>query len=110
MKAAERHGLAASARADSTSDRISPELILDDRTRSLIERRHGGAMRRRGWVVRRALVAADVVGILTAFAAAQWLFDGVGSTGGRLDTLAEFAIFGCSLPGWLLLGEGLRTL
>ena len=43
--------------------------------------------RRRGWLVRRALAAADVAGLVTSFLVAQWLFAPEGSC--RRRHLAE---------------------
>ena len=45
---------------------------LDPRTRDLLaHRRRKGGVRRRGWVIRRALVAADLGGLALAFVAAE---------------------------------------
>ncbi len=63
--------------------------------------------RRRGWLVRRALVGADVVGLMTAFLFAQWLY---GSSQGpdfpnRVSASFEIALFALTLPGWILLAK-----
>jgi exopolysaccharide biosynthesis polyprenyl glycosylphosphotransferase len=55
---------------------------------------------RRGWVVRRLLVAADVIGLLTAFVAVEVLFGDNGSV--SLDGTTETAAFLLSLPAWVL--------
>ena len=61
--------------------------------------------RRRGWLVRRALVLADVVGLTLAFALAVALFRArIGPT----DPVAvdhEVALFLATLPGWVLLAR-----
>ena len=60
----------------SVSEEAATERLLDlvdDRTRDLIQKRRGSD-RRRGWLVRRALAAADATGILLAFALTQVLF------------------------------------
>ena len=56
--------------------------------------------RRRGWLVRRFLVAADVLGLLAAFAIAELIVVGPGS--GRFDVVAETLAFIATLPGWVL--------
>jgi len=56
--------------------------------------------RRRGWLVRRFLVTADVAGLLLAFAIAELIVVGPGS--GRFDVLTETLAFIATLPGWVL--------
>jgi exopolysaccharide biosynthesis polyprenyl glycosylphosphotransferase len=56
---------------------------------------------RRGWVVRRALLAADAVGFLVAFFVTELLFLGGGLVGG-IGFGLETAIFVGLLPVWLL--------
>ncbi len=57
--------------------------------------------RRRGWVVRRVLLAADVVGLLAAFLVTQLaLADFSDGVDPRIVDL--FLIFLVSLPGWVL--------
>ena len=56
---------------------------------------------RRGWLVRRALLGADVVGLLAAFFATELIFLYDPSVGG-LGIGVESAIFIGSLPVWLV--------
>ena len=58
---------------------------------------------RRGWLVRRVLVAADVVGLLVAFWLAQATF--VGARPGKFDLLAEAVLFVATLPLWVLVAR-----
>jgi exopolysaccharide biosynthesis polyprenyl glycosylphosphotransferase len=56
---------------------------------------------RRGWLVRRALLAADVTGLMAAFAATEVLFRG----SGLVDTVGigvESVIFVLALPAWVV--------
>jgi exopolysaccharide biosynthesis polyprenyl glycosylphosphotransferase len=59
------------------------------------------ARRTRGWLVRRALLGADVVGLLTAFLVTQLvlghLLDGI-----RADVFELFLFFLVSLPAWMV--------
>jgi len=72
---------------------------VDARTRELVERRRRGSVRRRGFVVRRALICADLVGLVTAFFVSQALFgDGAG---GRLGMSTETLVFAATLPVWV---------
>ena len=59
--------------------------------------------RRRGWLVRRFLVTADVAGLLLAFAIAELIVVGPGS--GRFDVLTETLAFIATLPGWVLVAR-----
>jgi exopolysaccharide biosynthesis polyprenyl glycosylphosphotransferase len=62
-------------------------------------------VRRRGWLVRRMLLAADLVGLVVAFVLAELAFGaGDGSTN-RLGLEAEALAFGASLPCWVALAK-----
>jgi exopolysaccharide biosynthesis polyprenyl glycosylphosphotransferase len=57
--------------------------------------------RRRGWLVRRALLAADVVGLSVSFCVAEWL--AVRHSGsGSLDERGDLIAFVVSLPFWVV--------
>lgn len=74
--------------------------VLDDRTRDLLEfRARTGTGRRRGWLVRRALVLADLIGLTSAFAVAHALYPG---DSGVLNGLSEVLFFVGSLPLWVV--------
>ena len=78
---------------------------VDDRTRDILEQRsRKNHHRRRGWLVRRALLAADIIGLTLAFLAAAAVF---GSTG-AIDAVGlerEFLLFFLTLPGWILVAK-----
>jgi exopolysaccharide biosynthesis polyprenyl glycosylphosphotransferase len=72
--------------------------LVGPRTLEVLEgRRAGRRLRRRGWLVRRMLLAADLVGVATAFALAEILIDGRGP----LQT-AEWWVLPAILPVWIL--------
>ena len=76
------------------------------RTRQILEHRRRTA-RRRGWLVRRALAGADLVGLVAAFLVAHWLY-GTDVTAGVADRFSpwqEFALFCVTLPGWVVLAK-----
>ncbi len=88
------------------SSELSSDLlrgIIDDRTREIVERRRAiGVGRRRGWLVRRALVVADVVGLLVALLVPAALF-GIGGAGtDHLGKFGEYLLFAVSFPAWVL--------
>jgi exopolysaccharide biosynthesis polyprenyl glycosylphosphotransferase len=64
-----------------------------------------GKRRRRGWLVRRMLLLADLLGLSVAFFVAE-LFssDPIGGNG-QFDALGELALLGASLPLWVLLAK-----
>ena len=78
-------------------------LVLDPRTTSLLEQRRSAAARhpsrRRGWFVRRALLAADAAGLILAYLLAKLIASGTGS-----DThpWVQFAGLVLALPLWVV--------
>jgi exopolysaccharide biosynthesis polyprenyl glycosylphosphotransferase len=71
------------------------------RTLEIVEhRRRMPAVKRRGWLVRRLLLLADVVGLMLAFSIAQAIYGG--ETPGRLHGWTEAVLFLCTLPGWIV--------
>lgn len=81
------------------------ENLLDERTRVLLAKRRAGKTHPRGWVVRRALATADVLGILAAFSLTQLAFAGNDVPHDRVSTGAEIALFALALPLWVVLGR-----
>jgi len=82
------------------------DLPVDERTLEILERRRRtGSFRRRGWLVRRMLVVADVVGLSLAFLGAE-LVVGVGT--GAMDRLTardEFLAFLLTMPAWIVVAK-----
>ncbi|MGZ4393318.1 MAG: nucleoside-diphosphate sugar epimerase/dehydratase, partial [Gaiellaceae bacterium] len=79
--------------------------IVGERTRQIIEYRRGGTgARRRGWLIRRALVVADVVGLGLAFLAAELLFSPQ-AQGDPVHTWLEVLVFALTLPIWVVMGR-----
>jgi exopolysaccharide biosynthesis polyprenyl glycosylphosphotransferase len=79
--------------------------VLDDRSVALLERRRRDAdVRRRGWLVRRALAAADLTGLTVAFLTAMLVFGG-DARADTVDNRLEVVVFLISLPGWLLVAN-----
>jgi exopolysaccharide biosynthesis polyprenyl glycosylphosphotransferase len=78
---------------------------VDKRTLQILERRRAASRpMRRGWLVRRALAAADLVGLTIAFLAASVIFD----MPARSDTVKpeiELLFFLLSLPAWLVVAK-----
>jgi exopolysaccharide biosynthesis polyprenyl glycosylphosphotransferase len=75
---------------------------VDDRTLEILDRRRRTAIvKRRGWLMRRMLVLADVLGLVAAFVFAEWLMSPTASLNG-IDARAEFLIFALSLPAWIV--------
>lgn len=78
---------------------------VDVRTLEIVERRRrGGIVKTRGWLVRRVLLAADVVGLTAALALAEWLVNRRSSIG-VLGTRDEVIAFLLSLPGWVVVAK-----
>ena len=86
---------------------FSAEDLVTERTRDIIRKRRFGRGRRRGWLIKRALAAADITGLLCAFALTEVVFGpdvpkASDSVGPSVETIA----FLCTLPLWLLLARG----
>jgi exopolysaccharide biosynthesis polyprenyl glycosylphosphotransferase len=78
---------------------------VDARTLEILERRRKTAViRRRGWLVRRMLLLADVTGLMLALVAAEWIVNSHSSTG-TLDAHAELAVFVVTIPVWVVIAK-----
>lgn len=87
------------------------ESQLDEKTRALIHSRRFGKTHRRGWLVRRSLALADVVGLVLAFALAELLLGQDEGAIDKVDARVEVALFLLTLPAWIVLARlfGLYT-
>lgn len=83
------------------------EDLVDEGTRDLIRERRSGHGHRRGWVVRRALVAADILGLTLAFAFSQIVADPPDATSAtnKIGAWAEVFVFVATLPLWVVLAR-----
>jgi exopolysaccharide biosynthesis polyprenyl glycosylphosphotransferase len=68
----------------------------------LDRRRQTHRFKRRGWLVRRALLAADVVGLLAAFLLTETLLGSGPNIAGELNRTRELLFFLGALPFWVL--------
>ena len=78
--------------------------MLSEQTVELLEQRRSSSVKRRGWIVRRMLVAADVVGLTVAFAISLAVFAGSGERNAVSDPV-ELIVFLATLPVWLVVGR-----
>ena len=79
--------------------------VVDVRTLEVLERsRSMGGPHTRGWLVRRALVAADLLGLIGAFAVAAAIYGTPSDPSDQVRPLLELLVFGLTLPVWVLLG------
>jgi exopolysaccharide biosynthesis polyprenyl glycosylphosphotransferase len=80
-------------------------VTLDTRTLQILERRRSAATpMRRGWLVRRALVTADLVGLTAAFVAATVIFDDPARVD-RIGSGTELLAFLITLPLWVVVAK-----
>jgi exopolysaccharide biosynthesis polyprenyl glycosylphosphotransferase len=78
---------------------VAREEALEHTIGSLLEQRRPVA-RRRGWLVRRMLLAADIFGLALAFLLAQWIAGrGVDGVDAPLESVLFFTT---TLPGWVV--------
>jgi exopolysaccharide biosynthesis polyprenyl glycosylphosphotransferase len=79
--------------------------VADDRTLEILDRRRRTAVvHRRGWLVRRMLLAADVVGLVSAFLLVEWFATQHGGLG-SVDAHSEIVVFFASIPGWIVVAK-----
>jgi exopolysaccharide biosynthesis polyprenyl glycosylphosphotransferase len=81
---------------------------IDERTLEIIEhRRRTAVVRRRGWLIRRMLLLADVVGLTVAFVVTQLLFPATASTApfDRVEPGLEILLLLASLPAWAVVAK-----
>src|SRR5207248_3149801 len=79
--------------------------VVDERTLEMLDRRRRTAVvRRRGWLVRRMLLAADVAGLVLALVLAEWLTTGRTRIG-VLDARTEILAFLATIPGWVVVAK-----
>jgi exopolysaccharide biosynthesis polyprenyl glycosylphosphotransferase len=74
---------------------------VDDRTRGLLARQRQA---RRGPLLRRSLVAADLIGLSLAFVLAALMYDDP-TVRGRLGSPGEILLFVSMLPAWVVVGK-----
>jgi exopolysaccharide biosynthesis polyprenyl glycosylphosphotransferase len=78
--------------------------VVDKRTLEIIDhRRRTAVVRRRGWLVRRALLVADVVGLLIAFLVSAAVAQG--RTAGGLPLQVELELFLLTVPAWVVVAK-----
>lgn len=72
---------------------------VDERTLAILERRRRTAVvKRRGWLIRRALLAADLFGLSLAFVISEVLL----GPGSGFGAGGEYGLFIATLPLWVL--------
>ena len=80
--------------------------LVDERSRDLIARRRLGGGHRRGWLIRRALAAADLVGLLVAFVLAEAITTDPSIAGSnRVPVKIELLAFLFTLPAWIVVAR-----
>ena len=78
---------------------------LSERTREITERRRRtGIIRSRGWLVRRLLLAADLVGLIAALLLAELIVT-TATHAGVMSARDEILVFLASLPAWVVIAK-----
>jgi exopolysaccharide biosynthesis polyprenyl glycosylphosphotransferase len=80
--------------------------LMDERTLEILElRRRQSSVRRRGWLVRRMLLGADLIGLVTAFVIAQLVVGPLPVSQDALAPQLEWFVFFGTLPLWVLMAK-----
>jgi exopolysaccharide biosynthesis polyprenyl glycosylphosphotransferase len=78
----------------------------DERTTEILEyRRKTALVKRRGWLVRRMLLLADIVGLTVSFVLAELLFPASAAPPDRVDPVSELLLFLATLPVWIVVAK-----
>jgi exopolysaccharide biosynthesis polyprenyl glycosylphosphotransferase len=81
-------------------------VFANERTLEILERRRATARpHRRGWLVRRMLLLADVVALATAFFIAELVFGAGSGSNNQFQPGLEYALLLATLPGWILIAR-----
>ena len=79
---------------------------INERTMEILDhRRRTAIVRRRGWLVRRMLLLADVVGLTGAFLLAELVSAVATPAPDRVATGTEFILFVLTLPVWVVVAK-----
>jgi exopolysaccharide biosynthesis polyprenyl glycosylphosphotransferase len=100
----------------STAERLSPldaahltdelHLALGERTIEILEyRRRTALIKRRGWLVRRMLLVADILGLTISFALVEVLFPASAATPDHVNPVWELLLFLATLPIWIVVAK-----
>jgi exopolysaccharide biosynthesis polyprenyl glycosylphosphotransferase len=82
------------------------QTVLNDRTLAILEHRQRTAIvKRRGWLIRRMLLLADLVGLSLAFAVAESLFSQSATSPDHVPPMSEILLFVGSLPLWIVVAK-----
>jgi len=81
------------------------DLPIDERTRDLLERRRNSKSVDRGWLVRRALLTADLAGLTGALLIVEFVLRFGQPRIGRVDQSLEISLFLLSLPVWVVMAK-----
>ncbi len=87
-----------------TDGALSLPAGIDQRTLDVLAHRQTSAVKRRGALVRRGLIVADVTGLAIAFVLTELLF----GSSGAADSLtigSEYVVFVATLPLWLVFAK-----
>jgi exopolysaccharide biosynthesis polyprenyl glycosylphosphotransferase len=77
--------------------------VVGERTLAILDRRRKTAtIRRRGWLIRRMLVLADIVGLSAAFALAEFVSTHNAQAQDLLPARRETLLFVATLPAWIV--------
>jgi exopolysaccharide biosynthesis polyprenyl glycosylphosphotransferase len=75
--------------------------VIDAQTQEILSRRRASG-HRRGWLVRRALVCADVLGLALAFTLSEEAYVGSPGAPNSFSVGTEYLLFAAVLPLWVL--------
>ena len=79
--------------------------VADRRTLAILEHRRRSQSHRRGWLVRRLLLAADVVALVAAFVAVELVFGAGAGAANDATSGQETLLLLATLPVWIVIAK-----
>src|SRR5215211_5337144 len=81
-------------------------VFANQRTLDILERRrNSGRSHRRGWLMRRMLLLADIVALTLTFSIVEVVFGAGSGDYQHLGAGIEYALLLATLPGWILIAR-----
>ena len=79
---------------------------IDERTLEILDhRRRTAVVRRRGWLIRRMLLVADLIGLTSAFLLAELASGATATDSEAVARSTEFILFVLTLPLWVVVAK-----
>ena len=81
-------------------------VFANQRTLEILEQRRASSRsRRRGWLMRRMLLLADIVALAATFAVVEFAFGAGSAANHHFGAAGEYALLLATIPGWIVIAR-----